>query len=47
MHLDPGITHTDIEARLILQPLSAVLQQAGMDNATSDARCILGLVLGR
>ena len=47
MHLDPAITYIDIEARQILQPLSAILQQAGIDNATSDARCILGLVLGR
>ena len=47
MHLDPAVTYIDIEARHVLQPLSAVLQQAGMDNATSDARCILGLVLGR
>ena len=47
IHLDPAITYKDIEARHILQTLSAVLQQAGIDNATSDARCILGLVLGR
>ena len=47
MHLDPAVTYTDIEARHILQPLSAALQQAGMDSATIDARCILGLVLGR
>jgi len=47
MHLDPAVTYTDIEARHVLHPLSAVLQQAGMVNATSDARCILGLVLGR
>ena len=47
MHLDTAVTYTDIEARHILQPLSAVLQQAGIDNATSDARCILGLVFGR
>ena len=47
MHFDPTVTYVDIEARYILKPLSAVLQQAGMENATSDARCILGLVLGR
>ena len=47
MHLDPANTYTDIGARHVVQPLSAVLQQAGMVNATSDARCILGLVLGR
>ena len=47
MHLDPDVTHIDIEARHILQPLSEALQKAGMTNATSDARCILGLVLGR
>ena len=47
MHLDPAVIYIDIEARHILQPLSAILQQAGIDNATSDARCILGLVLGR
>ena len=46
MHLDPDVTHIDIEARHILQPLSEALQKAGMTNATSDARCILGLVLG-
>ena len=46
MHLDPAVTYEGIEARHILQPLLAVLQRAGMDNATSDARCILGLVLG-
>ncbi len=47
MHLDPAVTYTDIEAKEILQPLSAVLQRAGIVNATSDARCILGLALGR
>ena len=47
MHFDPAITYIDIEARHILQPLYAVLQQIGMANAASDARCILGLVLGR
>ena len=47
MHLDPAVTYNDIEARHILKPLSAVLQQAGIDNATSDARCILGLLLER
>ena len=47
MHFDPAVTYTDIEARNILQPLSATLEQAGMASATSDARCILGLVLGR
>ena len=47
MHLDPAVTYDDIEARHILKPLSAVLQQAGIDNATSDARCILGLLLER
>ena len=47
MKLDPAVIHTNIEARHILQPLSAVLRQAGMTSATSDARCILGVVLGR
>ena len=47
MHLDPGVTYLHVEARHILQPLSSILQQAGMVNATSDARCILGVVLGR
>ena len=47
MHLDPALTYIDIEARHILQPLSAILRQAGMSSSTSDARCILGLVLGR
>ena len=28
MYLDPGVTYTDIEAKHILRPLSAVLQQA-------------------
>ena len=47
MQLDPAKTYKDIEARHILRPLSAVLQQAGIANANSDARCMLGLVLGR
>ena len=47
MHFDPAITYTDIEAKHILRPLAAALQQAGISNATSDARCIVGLVLGR
>ena len=47
MYLDPGVTYTDIEAKHILRPLSAALQQVGISNATSDARCILGLALGR
>ena len=47
MHFDPAVTYKDIEARHILQPLLVVVQRAGIDNATSDARCILGLVLGR
>ena len=47
MHLDPAVTYKDIEAKHILQPLSAVLQHAGIVNAQSDARCILGLVLRR
>ena len=47
MHRDSVDTHKSIEARDILQPLSTALQQAGMADATSDARCILGLVLGR
>ena len=47
MQLDPAKTYKDIEARHILRPLSAVLQQAGIASAISDARCMLGLVLGR
>ena len=47
MQINPEVTYTDIEARHILKRLSAALQQAGMSNAASDARCILGLVLGR
>jgi release factor glutamine methyltransferase len=47
MQLDPAKTYKDIEARHILRPLSAVLQQAGIASATSDVRCMLGLVLGR
>ena len=47
MHLDPAFTYIDIEARHILQPLAAILRQSGMANSTSDARCILGLVLER
>ena len=47
MHLDSADTHTKIEARHILLPLSTALRKAGMVNATSDARCIVGLVLGR
>ena len=38
MYLDPAVTYTDIEAKHILRPLSAILQQAGISNATSDAR---------
>ena len=47
MHLDPAVIYEDIEAHHILQPLSVVLQQAGIENGKSDARCIMGLVLGR
>jgi len=47
MQLDPAKTYKDIEARHILRQLSAILQEAGIASATSDARCILGLVLGR
>lgn len=47
MQIDPAVTYKDIEARFILQPLSTALRQAGTANAISDARCILGLVLGR
>ena len=47
MHIDSAVTYSDIEARHILQPLFAVLLQAGIANAISDARCLLGLVLGR
>ena len=47
MQLDPAKTYKDIEARHILRPLSAVLQQAGIASATSDARCMVGLALGR
>ncbi len=47
MHLDPAVTYTDIEAKHVLQPLSAALQRAGIVNPTIDSRCILGLVLGR
>ncbi|MGB1758643.1 MAG: N5-glutamine methyltransferase family protein, partial [Candidatus Puniceispirillaceae bacterium] len=47
MQLDPAKTYKDIEARHILRPLSAILQQAGIASATSDVRCMLGLVLGR
>ena len=47
MQLNPAFTYIDIEARHILQPLTAILRQVGIANATSDARCILGVVLGR
>ena len=47
MKLDPAVTYTNIEARQILQPLTDVLRQAGITSARIDARCILGLVLGR
>ena len=47
MQLDTAKTYRDIEARHILRPLLAVLQQAGIASANSDARCMLGLVLGR
>ena len=47
MQLDPDSIYEQIEARHILHPLSAVLQQAGIASAISDARCMLGIVLGR
>lgn len=39
--------HEQIEARYILLPLTAALKQAGIPSAISDARCLLGIVLGR
>ena len=47
MHLDPNTIYEQIEARHILQPLSTALQRAGIVSAISDARCMLGMVLGR
>ena len=47
MQLDPAKTYKEIEARHILRPLIAMLQQAEIASATNDARCMLGLVLGR
>jgi release factor glutamine methyltransferase len=47
MQLDPAKTYIDIEARHILQPLLTVLQQSGIASSTIDARCLLGMVLGR
>jgi release factor glutamine methyltransferase len=47
MQLDPDSIYEQIEARHILLPLSAALQQAGIASAISDARCMLGIVLGR
>jgi release factor glutamine methyltransferase len=47
MQLDPDSIYEQLEARHILQPLSAALQQAGIASAISDARCMLGIVLGR
>ena len=47
MQLDPDSIYEQLEARRILQPLSAALQQAGIASAISDARCMLGIVLGR
>jgi release factor glutamine methyltransferase len=47
MQLDPDSIYEQLEARHILQPLSAALQQAGIASAISDARCLLGIVLGR
>ena len=47
MQLDPDSIYEQIEARHILHPLSAALQQAGIASAISDARCMLGIVLGR
>ena len=47
MQLDPDSIYEQIEARHILHPLSAVLQQAGINSAISDARCMLGIALGR
>ena len=47
MQLDSDSIYEQLEARHILQPLSAALQQAGIASAISDARCMLGIVLGR
>ena len=47
MQLDPDSIYEQIEARHILYPLSAALKQAGIASAISDARCMLGIVLGR
>ena len=47
MQLDPDSIYEQLEARHILQPLSAALQQAGIASAIIDARCMLGIVLGR
>ena len=47
MQLDTGKTSKDIEARHIRKLISSDLTNAGVVNATGDARCILGLVLGR
>ena len=47
MQLDPDSIYEQLEARHVLHPLSAALQQAGITSAISDARCMLGIVLGR
>lgn len=47
MRHDTNTMYEQTEARHILQHLSTALQQTGIDSAVSDARCILGMVLGR
>jgi release factor glutamine methyltransferase len=39
--------HTEQEARIILQLLEQVMDVAGIASAKTDARCLLGLALGR
>lgn len=45
--LDSKVVYRDIEAAIILQPIVIALNDAGIAGAVTDARCLLGLVLGR
>lgn len=47
MHLDPDITYEKIEARRILHFYTNASNTGKNPSAISDARCMLGIVLGR
>ena len=44
---DQPLSDSSIEARSLLQTIEATLMVAGINSAKSDARCLLGLALGR